>query len=570
MGQLFKIFWISKQPTKTKSPVEEQLLIINEDSSTKCACSNETVESTDGRIFGKCNHEYKDKFFCYVDKRLQPRCCENGSTILENHCLSYSLCEANAPQPVPLITSQQDMKSNHLKTSNESNQVTPTETKLFGNETQQIVSEISLEWLNANGMKIVWPDQREEVIVLTVSKQFPSLEGACKFEGRPENKNSSFTTTIIGCMDSEETLVNIGLDNQVLELLLMKNGTTLQTITNENFHLSRLERDVGDTGGYLESSQPAADRTGVKDEDLHVPKSLTFPLDLGYDNRLLKHFGGSHSATKSFIQDTVFLSSSFFKRPSTGLPIITFDTLDIKHYDSIDITADQLCESSRKQTESKKLRKGKSTPFVLFVEDMHHRGTGQTTGCAFRGTACNNKDGEAFAIVDMTWKDNSRSGHVQHMAKTMAHEFGHLIGMQDDNVHGKECQNSGLMSYGKPPETWGTCSINDFNIWWRSKGFACNRNKSPPPPSNTPQVIPEPAFDCTALKSKWKCTPSQSCDWFHKVLKAFGKYSKGDRKYQKYKDFYNDRKCDVGHVYCSTNGKFPTYDGDLPKLKRCS
>ena len=76
--------------------------------------------------------------------------------------------------------------------------------------------------------------------------------------------------------------------------------------------------------------------------------------------------------------------------------------------------------------------------------------------------------------------------------------------------------------------------------------------------------------DCTALKSKWKCTPSQSCDWFHKVLKAFGKYSKGDRKYQKYKDFYNDRKCDVGHVYCSTNGKFPTYDGDLPKLKRCS
>ena len=64
---------------------------------------------------------------------------------------------------------------------------------------------------------------------------------------------------------------------------------------------------------------------------------------------------------------------------------------------------------------------------MLFVEDLHYRGTSQTTGCAFRGTACNNKDGEAFAIVDMTWKDNSRSGHVQHMAKTMAHEFGHLV-----------------------------------------------------------------------------------------------------------------------------------------------
>ena len=123
------------------------------------------------------------------------------------------------------------------------------------------------------------------------------------------------------------------------------------------------------------------------------------------------------------------MSSLYFNRPSTGLPIITFDIVDIKHYGSIDITADQLCDnkSSRKQTESKKLRKGKSTPFVLFVEDMHYRGTSQITGCAFRGTACNNKDGEAFAIVDMTWKDNSRSGHVQHMAKTMAHEFGHLV-----------------------------------------------------------------------------------------------------------------------------------------------
>ena len=123
--------------------------------------------------------------------------------------------------------------------------------------------------------------------------------------------------------------------------------------------------DVGDTGGYLESSQPAADRTGVKDEDLHVPKSLTFPLDLGYDNRLLKHFG-SHSATKNFILKTVSVSSLYFNRPSTGLPIITFDIVDIKHYGSIDITADQLCDnkSSRWQTKAKKLRKGKSTPFI--------------------------------------------------------------------------------------------------------------------------------------------------------------------------------------------------------------
>ena len=106
-GTTLQNVWISMQPTKTKSPVEEQLSIINEDSSTKCACSNKTIESTDGRIFGKCNHPYKDMFFCYVDKRLQPECCEKESRFLDDYCLSYSLCsEANAPQPVPLIASQ--------------------------------------------------------------------------------------------------------------------------------------------------------------------------------------------------------------------------------------------------------------------------------------------------------------------------------------------------------------------------------------------------------------------------------------------------------------------------------
>ena len=129
----------------------------------------------------------------------------------------------------------------------------------------------------------------------------------------------------------------------------------------------------------------------MKEEDLRVPKSLTFPLDLGYDNRLLRHFRGSHSATKRFIEDTVFLSSSYFKRPSTGLPIITFDIVDIKHYGSIDITADQFCDPSGNNKESKKLtklRKGNSTPLVLFVEDIgpkdsEHRAKGMKSMIKF-------------------------------------------------------------------------------------------------------------------------------------------------------------------------------------------
>merc|ERR1712106_11136 len=74
---------------------------------------------------------------------------------------------------------------------------------------------------------------------------------------------------------------------------------------------------------------------------------------------------------------------------------------------------------------------------------------------------------------------------------------------------------------------------------------------------------------CRALKSKWKCTPSRSCDWYKEFVKNLGNYSEGDQKFKELKDFYIDRKCDKGHVYCSSDGKFPEDSGDLPKLKKC-
>ena len=74
---------------------------------------------------------------------------------------------------------------------------------------------------------------------------------------------------------------------------------------------------------------------------------------------------------------------------------------------------------------------------------------------------------------------------------------------------------------------------------------------------------------CTALKSKWKCTPSRSCDWYKEFVKNLGKYSTDDQKFKELKDFYDDRKCGEGHVYCSSDGKFPRDSDDLPKLKSC-
>lgn len=98
-------------------------------------------------------------------------------------------------------------------------------------EVKQIVSQLSLKWLDNGAIKIVWPNRKEDVIRLATSKQFPDLEGQCIFEGRPANvRTTVFSAAVIGCIDSKETIVNLGVNNEVLELLLLRNGTTLQNI----------------------------------------------------------------------------------------------------------------------------------------------------------------------------------------------------------------------------------------------------------------------------------------------------------------------------------------------------
>ena len=183
---------------------------------------------------------------------------------------------------------------------------------------------------------------------------------------------------------------------------------------------------MNEKGGYLESSQPRPSLSGVTEEELKVPKSITFPLDLGYDKRLYNHFG-SHAATTTFVQKVVLLASSFFKKPWTGLPSISFKTGNIKSYFDSYINSDLLC-SNRYNAQAKRLRRGISTPLMLFVEDLHPTdGNAQSTGCAMLGAGCGNTRDEALGIVDLTWEGLTTSGHVQNMARTMAHEFGHLV-----------------------------------------------------------------------------------------------------------------------------------------------
>merc|ERR1712170_16522 len=155
-------------------------------------------------------------------------------------------------------------------------------------------------------------------------------------------------------------------------------------------------------------------------------------------------------------------------------------------------------------------------PLMLFVKDIHPQNTDQTTGCAFIGTACGNKKGEAVGIVDMTWKGYSRSQHIQQMARTLAHEFGHMIGMQHDHDHAphRACNQKGFMSYGKNrPDKWSTCSIDDFKIWWRTRGSMCEEVIAEY--DTTATACNSGEFQCSngekCISSSWKCDGDNDC-----------------------------------------------------------
>ena len=185
-----------------------------------------------------------------------------------------------------------------------------------------------------------------------------------------------------------------------------------------------------ETGGSLRSSQPKPNIEG-NGNVAPIPKSLRIPLDLGYDKKLYDYFQGDHVATRNFIQELVVVSSPFFKLRGSKLPPITWLTEGgIISYDNISITADQhccnSCEGDDKPEKIAKWRKGNPKPLMLFVEDLKSGGY-QTTGCARMNSACGNKAGTALGIVDMSWHSYTRSQNIQSMARTFAHELGHMV-----------------------------------------------------------------------------------------------------------------------------------------------
>ena len=177
-------------------------------------------------------------------------------------------------------------------------------------------------------------------------------------------------------------------------------------------------------------------------ENTLIPKSIAFPVQLGFDRSFYKYFNRNGTAATQFINEVIELSSQFFSQPDSKLPIITFDIeSEILALKRIRFRADQMCSDNsrpsrtgrRKMNRIHRIRKRNSKPLILFTQDLRWDGA-QITACSFNDIACGDENGNSLLVLDITWSRNSLDQHKQEMARSLAHEFGHMVNNKKDQI----------------------------------------------------------------------------------------------------------------------------------------
>ena len=67
-----------------------------------------------------------------------------------------------------------------------------------------------------------------------------------------------------------------------------------------------------ETGGYNEDPRMAQEYT-KDDIDVIIPNTITIPLQLGYDKKLLEHFNGDKTAAELLLHKVKVLAQFYFK-----------------------------------------------------------------------------------------------------------------------------------------------------------------------------------------------------------------------------------------------------------------
>ena len=149
-----------------------------------------------------------------------------------------------------------------------------------------------------------------------------------------------------------------------------------------------------ETGGYIE---PIVTHETQGDESVEsLPRSITIPLQIGYEKRFFEHFDRSHFKAEEFIREVAALSMNYFIQVQNDrdFPTITWKIdRKIERYIDFNINSDELCdkvdhESKIKRNEMKKMRRGMDKPLIIFSEDFIYQGETPHLGCAFRSSIC--------------------------------------------------------------------------------------------------------------------------------------------------------------------------------------
>ena len=162
-----------------------------------------------------------------------------------------------------------------------------------------------------------------------------------------------------------------------------------------------------------------------------LPDLIAIPIEAGYDNTLLHHFGRSIPKVKDYISGVIELSRlHFIGNNSLPFKIIFKWTSQIKNV-GFGTKADDLCISPGQHFPSKlneliknRKKSKKNIPLIIFTEDF----ASGTVGCAGLGRACGaTTDGQNIAIIDMHGKEKTYQQRKQASARILSHEIGHLV-----------------------------------------------------------------------------------------------------------------------------------------------
>lgn len=194
--------------------------------------------------------------------------------------------------------------------------------------------------------------------------------------------------------------------------------------------------EMMEIGGYIEPIEN--DDTQGYDSSESLPRSITIPLQIGYERKFFEYFDRSHFKAEAFIKEVAALSMDYFiqVQKKRDFPTITWKIdREIVRYINVNINSDERCEqvgeyNTDGKNKIKKLRKEKNQPLIIFSEDLIYQDESPHGGCAPRSSICNPKSikyGKTWGVVDLTFLKDTMEERKERLARTMAHELGHMV-----------------------------------------------------------------------------------------------------------------------------------------------